>query len=301
MLTIRYACALALAAAVAPAPLAWAQEGEMPAAAEPAQAAQPEAAEEAAAPTEGAATTQDAATQQNAAETLPQQEEGAAAAGAGEIDPAQLSYAIGYMTGVQMAQQGINVAQPQQFAQGVTAALSGEQPRLDPQQMQQVLAQWTEQRRQAYERQVEALQQQGQEQAAQGQEFLAQNQQKEGVQVTESGLQYQVLEEGEGEQPTAGDQVRVHYRGRLIDGTVFDSSYERGQPAEFPLGGVIPGWTEGLQLMKEGAKYRFYIPADLAYGAQGRPPVIPPNATLIFDVELLDVLDDAAGATGAQP
>jgi FKBP-type peptidyl-prolyl cis-trans isomerase FklB len=120
--------------------------------------------------------------------------------------------------------------------------------------------------------------------------FLAQNKAKDGVQVTSSGLQYRVLREGTGKQPSATDTVRVHYRGRLVDGTVFDSSYKRGQPAEFPLNAVIPGWTEGVQLMREGAKYEFVIPAPLAYGAKGAGDVIPPGATLIFEVELLEVL-----------
>ena len=122
-----------------------------------------------------------------------------------------------------------------------------------------------------------------------GADYLAQNAEKEGVTVTDSGLQYEVIEEGEGVSPDATDTVRVHYHGTLIDGTVFDSSYERQEPVIFPLNRVIPGWTEGVQLMKEGAKYRFVIPAELAYGERSTG-LITPNSTLIFDVELLEVI-----------
>jgi len=119
--------------------------------------------------------------------------------------------------------------------------------------------------------------------------FLTENAKKAGVITTASGLQYTVTKEGTGKQPTASSVVTVHYKGQLLDGKVFDSSYDRGQPVEFPLNQVIPGWTEGLQLMKEGSKATFYIPAKLAYGEQGVPGTIPPNSTLIFDVELLQV------------
>ena len=120
--------------------------------------------------------------------------------------------------------------------------------------------------------------------------FLAENSKKPGVHITGSGLQYEVIQEGSGPKPTAADTVRVHYEGSLTDGTVFDSSYSRGEPLEFPLGGVIPGWTEGLQLMNTGSSYRFYIPSDLGYGPQGAGPQIPPYSTLIFEVELLDIV-----------
>ena len=122
----------------------------------------------------------------------------------------------------------------------------------------------------------------------QGEDFLAENAKREGVIVTSSGLQYEVLQEGTGKSPLATDIVRCHYEGRLIDGTVFDSSYKRGEPSEFALNQVIKGWTEGLQLMKEGSKYRFYIPYYLAYGSRG-VSIIPPYSALIFDVELIEV------------
>ncbi|WP_421682484.1 FKBP-type peptidyl-prolyl cis-trans isomerase [Stutzerimonas urumqiensis] len=125
--------------------------------------------------------------------------------------------------------------------------------------------------------------------AGEGREFLMQNAKREGVVVLASGLQYEVIQQGEGARPTREDSVRTHYHGTLIDGSVFDSSYQRGQPAEFPVGGVIAGWTEALQLMNAGSKWRLYVPSELAYGAQGVGS-IPPHSTLVFDVELLDVL-----------
>jgi len=120
-------------------------------------------------------------------------------------------------------------------------------------------------------------------------DFLEKNKQKSGVITTESGLQYEVITQGDGPKPAASDTVKVHYRGTLIDGSEFDSSYSRGQPIEFPLNGVIPGWTEGLQLMNTGSKYRLFIPSNLGYGTQGAGQQIPPNSTLIFEVELLDI------------
>lgn len=122
-----------------------------------------------------------------------------------------------------------------------------------------------------------------------GQQFLAENGKRDGVKTTASGLQYEVLTPGDGKSPKATDTVLVHYKGTLLDGKEFDSSYKRNQPISFPLNRVIPGWTEGVQLMKEGAKYRFFIPSNLAYGASGAPGAIGPNETLIFDVELLKV------------
>jgi FKBP-type peptidyl-prolyl cis-trans isomerase FkpA len=125
---------------------------------------------------------------------------------------------------------------------------------------------------------------------ARGEKFLQENAAKEGVVTTPSGLQYKIVREGEGRRPSASDTVVVHYRGTLIDGTEFDSSYKRGEPIEFPLNRVIAGWTEGVQLMQEGAEFRFFIPSKLAYGSRGAGRVIGPNEALIFDVELLEVV-----------
>jgi len=127
--------------------------------------------------------------------------------------------------------------------------------------------------------------------SAEGEAFLAENKNKAGITTTGSGLQYEVIAQGTGAKPSASDTVRVHYEGTLLDGTVFDSSYSRGEPIEFPLNGVIPGWTEGLQLMSVGSTYRLFIPSDLAYGSQGAGTSIPPNSTLIFTVELLAIVE----------
>ncbi len=141
---------------------------------------------------------------------------------------------------------------------------------------------------------LQALNQKKTEAARQeGIDYLEANKGREGVQETASGLQYEVLTEGTGKQPTTADKVEVHYRGTLIDGTEFDSSYKRGQTVTFPVTGVIPGWTEALQLMKEGAKYKLHIPQALAYGARGNPPTIPPYSTLVFEVELVSVNPDS--------
>ena len=129
-----------------------------------------------------------------------------------------------------------------------------------------------------------------QENVKAGKAFLESNKAKEGVQVTASGLQYKILKEGEGKKPVSTDKVKVHYTGKLIDGNVFDSSVQRGEPAEFGVTQVIPGWVEGLQLMKVGSKYEFVIPSDLAYGERGAGAAIPPNAVLVFEVELLAIV-----------
>ena len=140
-----------------------------------------------------------------------------------------------------------------------------------------------------------------QKNAADGEKFLADNKKKEGVKTTSSGLQYKVIKEGSGPQPKESDTVVANYRGTLIDGTEFDSSYKRGQAATFPLNRVIKGWTEGLQLMKVGSKYQFYIPASLAYGSQQMGPEIGPNSTLIFDVELVGIQPPASAGASASP
>lgn len=191
----------------------------------------------------------------------------------------KISYALGMLIAQnlkEMKVEGLNTAR---FAQAVTAVLSGEKAEMSLTEAQTTVQKFLQ------EREAEA----GRAAREAGEAFLAENAKKEGIVTLPSGLQYQVLQEGNGKSPKATDQVKCHYEGTLINGKVFDSSYRRGEPATFPLNGVIAGWTEGLQLMKEGAKYRFFIPFNLAYGTRGAGQDIPPYATLIFDVELIEV------------
>ncbi len=198
------------------------------------------------------------------------------------------SYAMGLDFGMMMKAREIE-CNADMFFRGLKDGLSGAEPALNMEEMQAALqALETQMREKMMKQQEEA----GMASLAEGKKFLEENAKKEGVVTTESGLQYQVVEAGEGASPKASDTVTVHYTGQLINGTVFDSSVERGQPATFPLNGVIPGWTEGVQLMKVGGKYRFFIPSDLAYGERGAGQVIAPNSTLIFDVELLSIGDE---------
>ena len=198
----------------------------------------------------------------------------------------QLSYALGLGIGHQLLQmnaEGLNI---DDFAQAIKDVMTGGELKMKEAEAQQMVQQFFAEQ--------EALQQaanaeKGKAAKAEGEQFLAENAKKEGVKTTASGLQYQVLRDGNGKQPKATDQVECHYEGTLIDGTKFDSSYVRGQTATFPLNQVIAGWTEGLQLMLEGAKYRFFIPYQLAYGERGAGASIPPYAALIFDVELVAV------------
>ena len=189
------------------------------------------------------------------------------------------SYALGLVIGHNLKGSGISAIDAQEFAAAVKAVLENAQTRIDSRKAQQIVN----------ERLTAMQEEAGRAARETGEAFLADNAQKEGVVTTESGLQYMVLTEGSGKHPVATDRVKCHYEGRLIDGTVFDSSYRRGEPATFPLNGVIAGWTEGLQLMGEGAKFRFFIPYNLAYGARGAGESIPPYAALVFDVELIEV------------
>jgi FKBP-type peptidyl-prolyl cis-trans isomerase len=214
----------------------------------------------------------------------------AAIAADDELDTPEerLSYTIGMDIGSSLSQQDMEL-DLDLLVEALRASYAGEETRLTREEALAEREAFMEQRQQ----QMQAQRAEEADQNLQaGQAFLEQNRDREGVMETESGLQYRVIEEGEGESPAAEDRVTVHYKGTLIDGTEFDSSYDRGEPATFALDRVIPGWTEGLQLMKEGAKYEFFIPSDLAYGEQGRPGPIGPNATLIFEVELLEVADD---------
>ena len=192
----------------------------------------------------------------------------------------KLSYALGMVIAENLKGLGANNVDTTDFAKAVADVLAGKSTELTPIEAQtpvQELMQKQEAERSKFMRKA-------------GEDFLAENAKKDGVVVLPSGLQYTVLTEGTGAQPKATDQVKCHYEGRLIDETVFDSSYQRGEPAVFPLNGVIAGWTEGVQLMKEGAKYRFFIPYNLAYGERGAGNSIPPYAALVFDVELIKVM-----------
>lgn len=197
----------------------------------------------------------------------------------------RVSYALGLDMGQGITRMDMDI-DLDMFLQGARDALEGADTRLSDSEKRAIL---TEFQREFAMKQRERMLAQAESNKAEGDMFLAENAEKEGITTTESGLQYEVLEEGDGESPTLSNSVVAHYEGRLIDGTVFDSSIERGEPATFPLRGVIKGWTEGLQLMKTGAKFRFYIPSDLGYGARGAPPKIGPHAVLIFDVELLEI------------
>lgn len=198
------------------------------------------------------------------------------------------SYALGLNIGQQLKEMGLKgTLVVDDFAAAVNDMVEGKPLQMSATEANQVLSAFfadMEKRQQA------AAAEAGKVAKENGEKFLAENAKKAGITVTASGLQYEVLTEGNGRQPKATDTVRCHYHGTLIDGTVFDSSYQRNEPCDFGLNQVIKGWTEGVQLMKEGAKYRFYIPYNLAYGERGAGASIPPYSALIFDVELLKVL-----------
>ncbi len=193
------------------------------------------------------------------------------------------SYGIGLQMGQQLADNPFDGLDIAAVAAGLAAAFYGDEPEVSEDQI-----------RAAFEvisaRMQEAQAEQAKLAAGAGEAFLAENAKKAGVTVTASGLQFEVLVQGDGEKPSRSSTVRTHYHGTLIDGTVFDSSYNRGQPAEFPVGGVIAGWTEALQMMPVGSKYRLYIPHNLAYGERGAGAAIAPFSALVFDVELLAIV-----------
>ncbi len=199
----------------------------------------------------------------------------------------KLSYALGIGIGSQLRDLGATELNVTDFAQAVADMIAGREPAVDQHEAQHLVNEFIQT---AETRKHQEMAAKGKVHKEAGEKFLAENAKKAGIVTLPSGLQYEVLNEGTGRKPKATDQVRCHYEGTLIDGTVFDSSYRRGEPAVFPLNGVIAGWTEGVQLMSEGAKYRFYIPFNLAYGANGAGASIPPYAALIFDVELIAVL-----------
>lgn len=191
----------------------------------------------------------------------------------------QLSYAWGMAFGHQLRGMGVTNIDFKDFDEALHDAFDGKESKMSPEDANKIIQEFLQ----------ELAAKKTAEMKEAGDKFLAENLKNENVKVTSSGLQYIVEKEGEGVSPTAEDEVTVHYTGKLLDGTVFDSSVSRGEPATFPLNRVIPGWTEGVQLMKEGGKYTFFIPSDLAYGPQGIPNVIPPHSTLIFEVELIKV------------
>ena len=199
----------------------------------------------------------------------------------------KLSYALGIGIGSQLAGMGAKGLNIDDFAQAVKDVISGTPLKVDNAEAQSLVQAFFKEQE---DKQRAAAAEAGKVAKAAGESFLAENAKKEGVVVLPSGLQYQVLKEGNGKKPSATDQVKCHYEGTLIDGTIFDSSYQRNEPATFGLNQVIAGWTEGVQLMSEGAKYRFFIPYNLAYGERGAGAQIPPFAALVFDVELLKVL-----------
>lgn len=224
----------------------------------------------------------------------------AANQGSGEIDlsseKSKLSYILGLEVGGQFASQDIEI-DIDLVASGMRDAFAGNEPRLSEEEMQKTALSFQQkmmEKQQQMQAEMEAQRlASGEANKMAGEKFLAENATKEGVMTTDSGLQYKVITAGDGSKPSADDTVTVHYTGRLIDGTVFDSSVERGEPATFPLNAVIPGWTEALQLMPEGSKWEIYLPSDLAYGPGGAGQQIGPNSTLIFEVELLKASTDS--------
>jgi FKBP-type peptidyl-prolyl cis-trans isomerase FklB len=192
----------------------------------------------------------------------------------------KISYALGLGIGQQLKSMNITGFSIEDFTKSIADVMNGQQTQMTAREAQEMLNEYFATK--AAEDAKKAI--------GEGKVFLENNGKRQGVVTTKSGLQYEVLTEGTGRSPKATDKVRCHYEGRLINGDVFDSSYQRNQPADFGLNQVIAGWTEGVQLMKEGAKYRFYIPYLLGYGEQGAGSSIPPYSTLIFDVELIKVL-----------
>ena len=193
----------------------------------------------------------------------------------------KISYALGLSMGQNLMGSGVTSLDYADLAAGIKDVLEKNQPQISYQEAQQVLGQFF----QELEAKIAGAAKE------EGEKFLAENKKREGVQVTASGLQYEVLEATIGQKPKATDTVKVHYEGTLIDGTVFDSSYKRGESISFPLNGVIKGWTEGLQLMSVGSKYKFFIPYQLAYGERGAGNLIGPCEALIFEVELIEIVE----------
>lgn len=196
----------------------------------------------------------------------------------GELE--RFSYALGMSVASNLIKSGVKTINPEAFVKAINDTYVGEMPELMPDEANKILESFME----------KANQEDAKGNLETGLEFLEKNRSKEGVNELPSGLQYQVINEGDGDLPSLTDEVKCHYHGSLIDGTVFDSSMERGQPAVFPVNGVIRGWVEALQLMPVGSKWRLYVPPELGYGQQGAGGAIGPNSTLVFDVELLEIV-----------
>ncbi len=190
------------------------------------------------------------------------------------------SYALGMSVCSNLIQSGIKTIEAESFMAAITDIFSGKQPKLNPNQANDILQSFMSEQQGA----------EGQKNLDEGTIFMAENAMKKGVTETETGLQYEIISKGSGNIPTESDQVKCHYHGTLIDGTIFDSSVQRGEPAVFPVNGVIKGWVEALQMMPTGSKWRLYVPSNLAYGERGAGGAIGPNCTLIFEVELLEIL-----------
>ena len=199
----------------------------------------------------------------------------------------KVSYALGLGIGRQLCDMGAESLNIDDFAQAIKDVIAGKQPQIGENEAQRIVQEFfANQEKQQRAKAAEKFKTNKEN----GEKYLKENAMKEGIHVLPSGLQYMVLREGNGKKPVATDKVKCHYEGMLVDGTLFDSSIQRGEPATFPLNGVIAGWTEGLQLMQEGAKYRFFIPFHLGYGEHGAGQSISPYSALIFDVELIEVV-----------
>jgi FKBP-type peptidyl-prolyl cis-trans isomerase FklB len=202
-----------------------------------------------------------------------------------KTDQDKISYMVGYQIGSNFKRDGLDVDTNMMLV-GMKEALAGTKSTLTPEESQKLMQNLQKNLQEKAEAKRKS---EGDKNAAEGKKFLADNAKKSGVKTLPSGLQYKVIKDGKGDSPKATDTVSTNYKGTLINGTEFDSSYKRGQPAKFPVNGVIKGWTEALQLMKPGAKWQLFVPSDLAYGDRGAGELIGPNATLVFEVELLAV------------